>query len=336
MLKNIFNKSLPKKAMIILGAFSMLIVGALSSVNNLNANAWTPDKACTAEENAYGCVNVNKIVAQNGTITVNLQNSSSGYFAGYYPKYANTVLNGRVTTYGSDYYFEYNIGEHPGIYDIYEGNDDKAYIHDYDYKNDVPLYDANNVALDYSELESDPTNIHTGSGWLLNEYIKVSLANPTYVVEARNAYDAFDAKYVTSKSNNIIISGLTNGHDYSVYVWAYVKYFNGIDYIRDGYGYINYLVKNTWISPIHIGATPTIKGTVKVGKKVKVSVSKKAPTTGNKYYYAWYAGKKKVSSKSSYKIAKKYKGKKLTVKVTIKRAGYTNVTVKSKAKTIKK
>lgn len=78
--------------------------------------------------------------------------------------------------------------------------------------------------------------------------------------------------------------------------------------------------------------TPVISGKAKVGKtlKAKQGTWGPAPVT---LRYQWYANGKKISkaTKSSYKIAKKYKGKKITVKVTGTKTGYTTVTKKSKA-----
>jgi len=78
--------------------------------------------------------------------------------------------------------------------------------------------------------------------------------------------------------------------------------------------------------------TPVISGKAKVGKtlKAKPGTWGPAPVTVR---YQWYANGKKISkaTKSSYKIAKKYKGKKITVAVTGVKSGYTTVIKKSKA-----
>jgi hypothetical protein len=63
-----------------------------------------------------------------------------------------------------------------------------------------------------------------------------------------------------------------------------------------------------------------ISGTNKVGKKLTAKYSKAKAVTGIKYSYTykWYANSKviKGATKQTYKIAKKYKGKRISVKVT--------------------
>lgn len=69
-------------------------------------------------------------------------------------------------------------------------------------------------------------------------------------------------------------------------------------------------------------ATPTITGTAKVGKtlKVKVGTWVAKPT----FSYRWYRSGTPISgaTKASYKLTKADKGKKITVKVTGKRSGW--------------
>jgi beta-glucosidase-like glycosyl hydrolase len=78
-------------------------------------------------------------------------------------------------------------------------------------------------------------------------------------------------------------------------------------------------------------ATPKIKGTAKVGKTLKVT--KGSWTAGAKFTYRWYAGGKAIkgATKASLKLKAAQKGKKITVRVTGKLAGYANKTVTSKA-----
>lgn len=78
--------------------------------------------------------------------------------------------------------------------------------------------------------------------------------------------------------------------------------------------------------------TPKISGTAKVGKKLTAKPGAWGPSPVT-LRYQWYANGKKISkaTKSSYKIAKKYKGKKITVKVTGSKVGYTTVAKTSKA-----
>jgi hypothetical protein len=73
----------------------------------------------------------------------------------------------------------------------------------------------------------------------------------------------------------------------------------------------------------------------KVGKKVTV---KAKAVKGFKITYQWYAGGKaiKKATKSSYKIAKAYKGKKLTVKVSYTTTKRAKLTDKTKAKAVYK
>jgi hypothetical protein len=82
---------------------------------------------------------------------------------------------------------------------------------------------------------------------------------------------------------------------------------------------------------------PKITGTAKVGKTLKVKVGAWSPKA--KYSYQWYANGKaiKKATKSSLKLKKAQKGKKITVAVTAKKAGYEPKTKKSKAtKKVKK
>ncbi|PKQ32282.1 MAG: hypothetical protein CVT62_04480 [Actinobacteria bacterium HGW-Actinobacteria-2] len=78
-------------------------------------------------------------------------------------------------------------------------------------------------------------------------------------------------------------------------------------------------------------STPTISGTAKVGKTLKAKAGIWSPTAA--FSYQWYANGKAIkgATKSSYKIAKSYKGKKLTVKVTASKAGYDSKSRTSKA-----
>ena len=70
----------------------------------------------------------------------------------------------------------------------------------------------------------------------------------------------------------------------------------------------------------------TIKGTVKVGKKV--TVSKYGFPSGYRYSYRWYINGKSISgaTKSSYTVTSSRAGKYLTVKVTAKKSGKSTLT----------
>ncbi|HML50506.1 MAG TPA: carboxypeptidase regulatory-like domain-containing protein [Propionicimonas sp.] len=78
--------------------------------------------------------------------------------------------------------------------------------------------------------------------------------------------------------------------------------------------------------------TPVISGKAKVGKTLKAKPGSWGPAPVT-LRYQWYAngGKIAKATKSSYTIAKRYKGKKITVKVTGSKSGYSTVTKKSKA-----
>ncbi|WP_286931498.1 MULTISPECIES: hypothetical protein [Aeromicrobium] len=71
--------------------------------------------------------------------------------------------------------------------------------------------------------------------------------------------------------------------------------------------------------------TPRVYGSARYKGTLRASVSwRPAPVT---YRYQWYVGSKKISraTKSSYKIPKKYRGKKIKVRITGYKSGYTTV-----------
>ena len=78
--------------------------------------------------------------------------------------------------------------------------------------------------------------------------------------------------------------------------------------------------------------TPKISGTVKMGKKLTARPGTWKPS-GVKLSYQWLRNGKAIkgATKSVYKLAKADKGKKITVKVTGKKAGYTTKSSVSKA-----
>ncbi|MCW2824259.1 MAG: hypothetical protein JWQ91_1176 [Aeromicrobium sp.] len=91
-------------------------------------------------------------------------------------------------------------------------------------------------------------------------------------------------------------------------------------------------VASTVAKGILVAKTPTISGTAKVGRTLTAAAG--TWTSGTALTYRWYAGTTAITKSSTsrtYKIAKAYKGKKLTVKVTGKKVGYTTVTRTSKA-----
>ena len=79
---------------------------------------------------------------------------------------------------------------------------------------------------------------------------------------------------------------------------------------------------------------PRITGTVAVGRTLTAKVQKWHK--GVRFTYQWSANGKKIAkaTKSTYKVATKYAGKKLTVKITAKLSGYKTLAKVSK-KTVK-
>ena len=77
------------------------------------------------------------------------------------------------------------------------------------------------------------------------------------------------------------------------------------------------------------------KGTAKVGKKLTATPGKAAGATVK---YQWLLNGKviKKATGKSLKLAKAFKGKKISVKVSYVRTGYTTVTQTSSALKIKK
>ena len=83
-------------------------------------------------------------------------------------------------------------------------------------------------------------------------------------------------------------------------------------------------------------ATPVITGSVAVGSTVAVRAAWGPGSVSKKYQ--WYSGSTKISkaTKSSYTIPSSLKGKKLTVKVTGKKTGFSSVSKTSSSKTVAK
>jgi Zn-dependent metalloprotease len=80
-----------------------------------------------------------------------------------------------------------------------------------------------------------------------------------------------------------------------------------------------------------VAGTVTVKGKLFVGKKLKAKVAGWSPTDVT-YTYQWLRNGKaiKKATGKKYKLTKKAKGKKLQVRVTATKAGYTPATVTSK------
>jgi len=81
------------------------------------------------------------------------------------------------------------------------------------------------------------------------------------------------------------------------------------------------------------GAKPTIKGKAKVSKTLKAKA--KGWTAGTRLSYRWFVNghlvKGKKGTRKTLKLTAKQRGKKITVKVTGTKPGYTTLTKKSKA-----
>jgi hypothetical protein len=82
-------------------------------------------------------------------------------------------------------------------------------------------------------------------------------------------------------------------------------------------------------------AKPTLKGKAKVGKKLKVVIGSWAK--GVKKTVRWYANGKliKGAKGKTLKLKGKFKGMRITVRVTGQKAGYQTVTKRSAAKTVR-
>ena len=86
----------------------------------------------------------------------------------------------------------------------------------------------------------------------------------------------------------------------------------------------------TWTSgrppapePVVNTAKPTIKGTAAVGRTLRVTTGRWTPTPDS-YAYTWKLGKKTVGNKARLAVTSAMKGKKLTVTVVARKAGYAN------------
>ncbi|PFG37129.1 ELWxxDGT repeat protein [Flavimobilis soli] len=77
---------------------------------------------------------------------------------------------------------------------------------------------------------------------------------------------------------------------------------------------------------------PAIKGKARVGRTLKI-VKPKVDAKGTKQTYQWYAGSKKIpkATKAKYKVAAKYRGKKISVRVKVTKKNYRTVILRSPA-----
>ena len=85
----------------------------------------------------------------------------------------------------------------------------------------------------------------------------------------------------------------------------------------------------TPLAALRVRKQPKLRGKAKVGKKLKLRLPKLAQS-GVKLSFRWYANGKRIKkqSKSSLKLSKKLKGKRITAKIKVKKAGYKTLTLK--------
>lgn len=84
-------------------------------------------------------------------------------------------------------------------------------------------------------------------------------------------------------------------------------------------------------APVLAAATPRISGTAKVGRTLKVAVGSWSPRPT--FRYQWFANGRKISSRStkaSFRLTSRQKGKRITVRVTGTRTGYATVSKTSR------
>ena len=91
-----------------------------------------------------------------------------------------------------------------------------------------------------------------------------------------------------------------------------------------GYTTTSYLTASHLVSTFVSTKAPSTTGTFAVGRIVKASRGSQSPTP-SKVTYRWLRNGASISgaTKSSYKLTKSDKGKKITVRLTLSRAGYT-------------
>lgn len=82
---------------------------------------------------------------------------------------------------------------------------------------------------------------------------------------------------------------------------------------------------------------PTFKGTTKVGKKLRVRSKGRWTAPGHTYSYQWLRNGKaiKKATKTSYRLTKKDRRKKISLRVTAKRPGYPSVSATSSRKRVR-
>jgi hypothetical protein len=135
------------------------------------------------------------------------------------------------------------------------------------------------------------------------------------------------------------ISGATNpwyqtiASDFGTTIWARVITSGGGPQVDSP------LITISGRASLSMMGKPTIRGTVKVGKKLTANATYAPSTVAVTKTYQWYRNGKKISKATSltYKLTKKDRKKKITVKVTLTAYGYYVVTgTSSKTKSVKK
>jgi hypothetical protein len=83
-------------------------------------------------------------------------------------------------------------------------------------------------------------------------------------------------------------------------------------------------------------SSPKATGTFKVGRKVKATKGSWSPVPTS-YKYQWYRSGKKIShaTKSTYKLTRSDRRKKISVKVTVSLAGYVSASATSSSHKVK-
>ncbi len=136
--------------------------------------------------------------------------------------------------------------------------------------------------------------------------------------------------------SGIAISGAT-GSSYTIVaadVWQTISV--SVTGARDGYNTATTTAAATPVPQgVLAGPNPAISGKAKVKKTIKVVLGTWSPSP-DAVSYQWYRNGKaiKKATKSSYKLTKSDKGKRITVKVTVSKAGYATRALTS-AKTAK-
>ncbi|WP_062205982.1 carboxypeptidase-like regulatory domain-containing protein [Demequina salsinemoris] len=100
---------------------------------------------------------------------------------------------------------------------------------------------------------------------------------------------------------------------------------------KSGYTTVTKTSASKYIKRVLSASKPVIKGTTKVGKRLKAA--KGTWTSGTKITYQWYNNGHKIKGATGqyYRLKKSDKGDKITVKVTGKKSGYWSTTKTSRA-----